>query len=254
MGIAAGEVAAKVATAISPKDKAIFSYNPYFDKVVFPPSHPYGKVQEASRVMEAYGRGKTKEEIDKEKKYEVLHKFYEKPIEEQYQKIYESKAGGKVLAHELSGFSVNSMKSDGDISEVLKSAIAFAEEGYSVKIQPQLRGFFYPLYKDKIYPKLKTMDGAESNPDLYVNDSFYVDIKSLEGLSERNFKNRAKEASEQGAYVCFTDQRVAIEEDKIDYYTNTIFNSKSDKNNEFIYNRDTLYFYINGRLIPKKRT
>jgi SPP1 gp7 family putative phage head morphogenesis protein len=226
------EISKKTDAAISVRDKELFNYNPYFDKVVFPPKHPYGKVQGASS------------EIKKNGKYDFLKTIYvDKTIEEQYQEMYKSDAGGKVLAHELSGFSIKSMESDGDISEVLKTAIAFADEGYSVKIQPQIHES-ETKYRTLIYPKLES---KKSNPDLYVNNSFYVDVKSIENIGK--ITKRANEAFEQGASVCITDLRTSIDEKDLDRYVGNVYSNK-DKG-EFTYTRDKVFFLIGGRLIPR---
>ena len=223
------EISKKTDEAISVRDKELFNYNPYFDKVVFPPKHPYKKVQGANKSIEEHVGAN---------KYQHLKTIYELPIEKQYQKIYEGKDGGKVLAHDLSGFNIESMKLDGDVNQVLASAIALANEGYEVKIQPQLIDSDWDDYRRKIYPQYNVY---RKNPDLYVNNSFYVDVKSPDNVN--NIIRNANMASKQGAVALITDLGFKQEKDiNIEQQRDRLFVSPS------IYKYDFAFILNKGKL------
>ena len=74
----------------------IFQFNPGKSKVVFPPNHPYSKLQGADYI----------------KDLEYRDFVFNKPLEQQYSSVYNSKSGGKVLVHEFADIKAPRVKSD----------------------------------------------------------------------------------------------------------------------------------------------
>ncbi len=208
----------------------IFRFNPGQDKVLFPPKHPYNKVVAAKQATEVVNSMFDKSDLIARKA------FYQKPIAEQYQNIFNHKTGGKVDIH---GF-VNTKAED--YNDILNVAKEFARIGKSVKLLPEID------YREKEARAkiLKGLGSQTSNPDMLVGNE-YVDVKRPSAI--KNITGNANSASKQGASAMISDVRL----DK-DLTTEIINERAKDVFKEKNYKSDKIHFYTNGKIVTKNRT
>ncbi|MCI6642923.1 MAG: hypothetical protein MSH18_01795 [Bacteroidales bacterium] len=128
-----------------------------------------------------------KEQAKKRHKPTIEEKrgVYRKPIEEQFDKVYEVE-GGVVLRHQLKD------KMSEDYERVLTTAALYAEEKKRVLIMPEIHSSETDIRRRFNLPD-------KSNPDLNVSGG-WIDVKSPFSIS-KIIKN-ANQASAQGGVAC----------------------------------------------------
>lgn len=212
----------------------IFRFNPGQKQVVFPPTHPYGKVKGADVV-----KSKFSNIINNSKKIESIKEILSKPLQEQYKTIYNHKSGGRVEMHKL----VNTNAED--YKDILNSAKAFSRTGKTVKLLPEIN------IKDKEARAIifKGLKSVSSNPDLLVG-SEYIDVKRPSAI--KNITGKANEASKQGAIVLISDVRLdkPLTESIISARAKAILSEKNKKNYQF----NKAYFIVGNKIITKNTT
>lgn len=215
---------------------AIFRFNPGKRKVIFPPKHPYRKVQGAQLAVEELlkqGNVAAAKKLIIEQKREV----YSKPLQNQYSSVFNTTKGGKVEVHELVDLRAE------DYKDVLNAAKAIAREGKIVKIQPIIDRSEI-LFRGKIYPGLTS---KTSNPDLLI-DGRYIDVKRPKAI--KNITGNANGASKQGAEVLISDARLNLDDNIINKRAAAILN----ENNREFYGFDRVHFLNKGKVVTIKNT
>jgi SPP1 gp7 family putative phage head morphogenesis protein len=201
----------------------IFRFNPGKQKVIFPPKHPYRKLQGAVGVVKKFEQG-------------YKQSVYAKPLNEQYSSIFSVKNGGYVQVHELVNFKAE------DYNDVINVAKAFAKEGKKVSVLPE-------IYKSEIDARNKIFKGLSnksSNPDLMVNNQL-MDVKRPESF--KKITPNANKASSQNSIAVISDKSLKFNEKTAKERAEAIFKDKNKSNYQF----DDVYFYTDGKLIKYKR-
>lgn len=161
----------------------IFRFNPGKQKVIFPPKHPYSKVQGTNLIIQEVNAGILDYRVSKVGK-------------------------GTVQIHRLVELDAS------DFQNVKTIAQAFAQEGSTVSIIPKFHSTVNnPMYKT-IFGELKDTKYWGKCPDLTVDGVFY----EHEGFSSSNpknaFKNMLNRGLKQSSYViiedCGISERYAI--------------------------------------------
>ena len=143
----------------------IFRFNPGMDKVVFPPTHPYHKLQNAQSIAS---------KVDsQELRYAILRK---------------TTKGGKVLVHDL----VN--KTGGDYNDVLKSCDHFANKGETTLVLPKFHATKNNSLYEKVYGDLRNTPYWGKCPDMKIGEYFY----EHEGFKSKNPKNALRNMLNRG--------------------------------------------------------
>ncbi len=203
----------------------IFRFNPGKQKVIFPPKHPYRKLQGADGVVKKFEQG-------------YKQSVYAKPLEKQYSTIFKSKNGGFVEVHELADYSAN------DYNDVIDVAKAFAKEGKKVSVLPE-------IYKSEIDARNKIFKGLSnksSNPDLLV-DGVLMDVKRPEKAD--NITSNANNAYGQNSIAIISDvnMKSKLTTKIIESRVKAIYSEKNNKHYAF----DDVYFYVKGDILKYKR-
>lgn len=218
----------------------IFRFNPGKEGKVFPPKHPYGKVdKEVRETVEAMADKQVKPRLTPAEKDAV----YSKPIEQQFDKVYTDKSSGhSVLQHRLVDETAE------DYKQVLTVAKAYAKEG-DCKINPVVM----PNAKqgrERIYPGISD----NSNPDLTVEKCGYVDVKSPR--KKNNIVRNANAACKQSATAVITDlaMKESLSMEDIAKFTERIFSDENiDQDKKANYTKDEIHWLIKGKLIKCNR-
>lgn len=239
----------------SGKNKAeMFRFNPGKDKRLFPENNAYnpkhcdgGKVNLSALIGIASivlsledERCRAKKLLEEERKDFNKKKnaaVFSKPIQEQYETVYNSKSGGKVEVHELSN------KGSDDFNAKLETAKLFADKGSRVRLLPE---FIHPddvEFRKKLFPNY---ENKKSNPDFWIDGEYY-DLKRVE-----NTKNVTYNANK-----CFKNQTaIAVIYDKNDRFSKNAIYEKAneilDPKNQENYARNIVSFISRGKLIVYK--
>lgn len=226
---------------------AIFRFNPGQRQVIFPEKHPYypqhcnGAKLNVSGVIglskwlltSAAERCQALHLLKQTPDYRSF--IYNAPVADQYQNVFKSKSGKNVDVHQM----VNENKKT--YEEVLYAAKAIANDGTSVKIQPEIDHADREARK-KLLPGYKHYS---ANPDLLNEKGIYIDVKSPE-----KFKNinglAVRAAKDQNAEALITDKRTAIPANKVKQIAKRIF---MDEN----YTKDKVHFVIGGKYYVEHR-
>jgi len=200
----------------------IFRFNPGKQKVIFPPSHPYKKLQGADGVVKSFSQG-------------YKQSIFAKPLSEQYSTIY-SKNGGIVQVHKL----VN-LKAE-DYNDVVDVAKVFANEGKIVSILPEVHVSEIEARK-KIF---KGLANKSSNPDLLIGNEL-MDVKRPENF--QTITHNANKASKQNAIAVISDKSLKFSDKTMDERAKSIFRDENKTNYTF----DKVYFIKDGKVIKYKR-
>lgn len=161
----------------------IFRFNPGKEKVIFPPNHPYRKIQGAEYVIQQAKKGS----LDY---------------------LAAQSGSGTVLIHRLAELDAP------DFNAVETVAKALAKEGRVVKINPKFHSTLNNPVYDLVFGDLKGTKYWGKCPDLKVDNVFY----EHEGFSSNNpksaFKNMLNRGLKQSSYViiedCDISERYAI--------------------------------------------
>jgi SPP1 gp7 family putative phage head morphogenesis protein len=223
----------KATTRINKKGEnadAIFRFNPGKDKVIFPPHHPYRKVQD--RVLKIINSlpGKVGE---------VASGVYDLPYAKQFEVKHEYASGGKVEFHKALDLHAE------DHQDKLNVANAYAKTGGNVKMMPEIDSKATEIRK----VVFKGLEAERSNPDFFFDDAFYADLKRPQAI--KNITGNANNAFKQGAVAVISDNAMIkpLTKEIMDKRAKAVF---SDKNREF-YKYDSMYFYSNGKLYKYNR-
>ncbi len=161
--------------------------------------------------------------------------IYNKPLNQQYD-VVETSNGSTVYQHKLT------CTHDEDYIRVKDTASAFADNYYSVKINPKVDKNAR-IGRQKIYPDMP--EKSNGNPDLTIKHVGYVDVKSPESPGKCvHWANFA--SSKQNAAVCLTDYRMSITETQIEHKNEEIWKSP-------LYKHDVIFWIIKGRLKKYER-
>jgi SPP1 gp7 family putative phage head morphogenesis protein len=237
----------------APKDK-IFRFNPAKENRVFPRQHPYlpkgcgdcnkgigskNLVYDPNSVWcqacKAIALCKDGTLGEQRISPAERDKIYNKPINQQYDKI-ETANGSTIYQHKLT------CTHDEDYIRVKNAASVFADNYYSVKINPEINPKAQ-MGRQKIFPDMP--ETFKGNPDLTIKRVGYVDVKSPESPSKCvHWANFA--SSKQNAAVCLTDYRMTITETQIEHKNEEIWKSP-------LYKHDVIFWIINGRLRKYER-
>jgi SPP1 gp7 family putative phage head morphogenesis protein len=248
-----GSIATATQITDKPKDK-IFRFNPGIEKAVFPKKHPYlpkgcgecGKGVgskklaynpnsvwcQACKAIAICKNGALGEQgispADKDK-------IYNMPLKQQYDEISTAN-GSTVYQHKLT------CTHDEDYIRVKDAASAFADNYYSVRINPEINPKAQ-TGRRKIYPDMN--EDFKGNPDLSIKNYGYIDVKSPESPSKCvHWANFA--SSKQNAAVCLTNYRMTITEAQIEHKNEEIWRSP-------LYRHNIIFWIINGRLRKYER-
>lgn len=235
----------------SGKNKAeMFRFNPGKDKRLFPENNAYnpkhcdgGKVNLSSMIGIASIVLSLEDEKCRAKKLleEELKDFnkkknaavFSKPIQEQYETVYNSKSGGKVEVHELSN------KGSDDFNAKLETAKLFADKGSRVRLLPE---FIHPddvEFRKKLFPNY---ENKKSNPDFWI-DGEYHDLKRV--IESKNIVRNVNSCyGVQSSVAVIYDVKNLYNENIIKEKTKIIF---SDKNKKY-YGFDKVFFVSKSEL------
>jgi hypothetical protein len=253
----ANEKGEKATTQIGKNGKnkaAMFRFNPGEEKKLFPSKNAYtpkhckgGKVDMSGMIGissivlsledERCRAKKLLEEELKDFNKKKNASVFSKPIQEQYETVYNSKSGGKVEVHELSN------KGSDDFNAKLETAKLFADKGSRVRLLPE---FIHPddvEFRKKLFPNY---ENKKSNPDFWI-DGEYHDLKSVE-----NTKNITYNANK-----CYKKQSsLAIIYDRNDKFSQSAIYEKAmeilSSNNQINYGFKKVSFISNGKLVTYK--
>lgn len=204
----------------------IFRFNPGKDKVIFPPHHPYRKVQDADKVYQ---------KASKEARREIVRMTFEKPLSEQYSAIYKTKSGGEVEVHELAGIGKD------EYNAKIQAAKLFADQGKKVKVLPARVGD--AKFREKLYPGYSN---NYKNPDFLIDGKYY-DLKAIENVD--NIRVNANKASKQDAIAIISDFRLkGLNSGDVERLGDGITSQDKD-----LYKFNSVWFVINNELKEYKR-
>lgn len=208
------------------------NYDPLIHRGGYGCRHPLDYISE--EMANALGYGHSVEE-----KKEI----YSRPLEKQFDKLYDSPSGGKISVHKL----VDKFKED--YKDVFDAAKLFADQGAKVQMPPEIHMSEISV-RNRIYPGL---DSKTSNPDLIV-DGVYIDLKRVQALD--NITTNANKANHQGASALISDKHVDLTDINIERASARIFSNKNTNKGIPNYNQDQIYYIQNGKIIkinrPKK--
>ncbi len=219
---------------------AIFRFNPGMEEKVFPPRHPYGKVdKEVRNRVETLADKNTSPKLTPQEKDAV----YALPIGQQFDKVYTDKSSGhSVLQHRL----VDETAEDyGQVLAVAKAYSRVADCKINPVVMPNAK-----KGRQKLYPGIT--DNA--NPDLTVERYGYVDVKSPR--NKNNIVINANKACKQDAIAVITDlaMKESLSKDEVVKFTERIFSEKNvDQEGHPNYTKNEVHWLINGKLIKCNR-
>lgn len=164
---------------------------------------------------------------------EERHEIYSKPIDEQFESVYNN-GNAEVVRHIL-----KSTESE-DYKRVLDVARAMAvAEGGKIWILPEIHK------SETEFRKLLGLPTDKGHtPDIMRQIGHFVDVKSPESL-EKLSANACK-AFKQGAVACITDHSCEMSLQDIHQYAKWILGSQG-------YHYNEVYFYIDDILIKKAK-
>lgn len=205
----------------------IFRFNPGKSKVAFPPKHPYRLVQDAQEITSNYSNASK----------ETKRLIFEKPINEQYKKLYNSKTGGSVEIHELVG--PDNRRLNDDFIERIEAAKVFADQGRKVKVLPEVHK------DDKAFRKklLPNYEHFSKNPDFLV-DTEYVDLKRPKKWN--NIISNANNSSQQKSIALIMNDDLKINK------VNALKRAESILINNKDYSFSKVYFIFDRKLYTYK--
>ena len=87
--------------------------------------------------------------------------------------------------------------------------------------------------------KLLSLPSETKTPDMMLNRSILVDVKSPE--SYRKIEHNANKASKQGGIACITNHSMHLVYSKLEALSKQILNNKE-------YMKDEVHFYIDGTI------
>lgn len=154
----------------------IFRFNPGKDKVIFPPHHPYRKVQDANRILEIERSGELDFNIDAN---------YKGP--------------GIIRIHK------NFDASGDDYKQLYQTAINFANQSKTVDILPKFNSTQNNPDYDRVFGKLKGTPYYGKCPDLRVNGVFYEHEGFITTNPKRAFNNMMNRGLKQSSFVIVED-------------------------------------------------
>ncbi len=220
----------------------IFRFNPGKEGKVFPPKHPYGKVDKGVRkTVETLADKQVKPRLTPAEKDAV----YSKPIEQQFDKVYTDKdSGHSVLQHCLVDATAE------DYKQVLAVAKAYAKVA-DCRINPVV-DWRSSKGRKNLYPNLPTTSD-HSNPDLTTQYG-YVDVKSPR--NKNNIVSNANIACKQDAIAVITDlaMKESLSMEEVAKFTERIFSDKNvDQDGNPNYTKNEVHWFIKGKLIKCNR-
>ena len=175
----------------------MFRFNPGQEKKVFPPNNTYTQVVGAGVAIAALSNIVEKKEV----KQAVFEEVLKQPREAQFETLFESEQGGKVLLHRL----VDRTKQD--YNSIFTAAKRFAEEGKIAEILPEINQKELKQYRATVFPNYT----LNKNPDLRV-EGVYHDIKEIESL--KTITRNANRAASQGAIAILQNDNEDINDIK----------------------------------------
>ena len=152
------------------------------------------------------------------------HEIYSKPINEQFEKIHESR-GHSIKKHILKD--ENSM----DYDRVFDAAKLYAYSD-DVTMLPEIH-----KSEKEIRKRLGLV--GDKNPDLKTKSHGLVDVKSP--FNHKKIISNAIDASGQGAIACLTDDHIVISESEMTSLSKSILNNKN-------YSKKEVHWVVNGKL------
>jgi len=213
----------------------MFRFNPGQEKKVFPPNNTYTQVVGAGVAIAALSNIVEKKEV----KQAVFEEVLKQPREAQFETLFESEQGGKVLLHRL----VDRTKQD--YNSIFTAAKRFAEEGKIAEILPEINQKELNRYRATVFPNYK----LNKNPDLRVGLSYY-DIKEV--TAPNNFIRNANRAASQGAIAILQNDKIALE--VAERQIKNVF-AKNNKTPQGVHNYpyETIYYLHKGVLYKYNR-
>lgn len=215
----------------------IFKFNPGKQGIIFPPQHPYRKIQNAGAVEEelkAYNKNKNLA-------------VYELPLEQQYKILYtDKKTGGTVRRHILDKRTIDEQD---DYDHKAEVGIILAKDGFNVDILPTIN------HREKEARK-KLMPGYEhptANPDFFIKkgeESLYLDMKRASKLG--NILTNANDASiNQDAHAIIYDVYF-----KENYTKEQVIRKLKDiyLNNKNLYTKSKVFMVYKGEVLIQNKT
>lgn len=212
----------------------IFRFNSGKDKVIFPPHHPYHKVQEANTAKKLATEQAEKTALREAKQAEI----FAKPLAKQYSKIFtDKKSGGTVKVHDY--VEVGVKNGDDDYDSVIQAAKLFAKKGEQVLVLPK-------IYKTETEARALILEGysflnKHKNPDLKVGNLF-MDVKRPDFIDNVK-QNGLKACTQQDCTAIISDNNIGNE----DLLSVMPEQAKAILKNP-AYKKDNLYFVINNVL------
>lgn len=161
---------------------------------------------------------------------EEKRNVYKKPIEEQFDKVYQAE-GGIVLRHQLKD------KLSNDYERVLTAAALYAEEKKRVLIMPEIH-----VSEKDVRSRLGLPSNA--NPDLNVGGR-WIDVKSP--FSTGKIVSNANQASSQGGIACITDDHCIIPKEALPNLAGQVFRDPHYKQKEVHFIVDGILYKYNSQ-------
>lgn len=155
---------------------------------------------------------------------EEKHQIYSKPIDEQFEKIYDSR-GHSINKHVLKD--ENAM----DYERVFDAAKIYAYSE-NVTILPEIHESEKEIRKRLGLP-------GKSNPNLMTKSLGFIDVKS--SFRHGKIVSNAIDASNQGAIACITDDHIVISDSEMKSLSESILKNKN-------YSKKEVHWVVNGKL------
>ena len=150
------------------------------------------------------------------------HEIYSMPLQKQFEKV-----GKNIYRHKLKA------TDEEDYNKLLDVAKAYSASGMKVWLLPE-------VHKNEVgVRKLLSLPSETKTPDMMLNRSILVDVKSPE--SYRKIEHNANKASKQGGIACITNHSMHLVYSKLEALSKQILNNKE-------YMKDEVHFYIDGTI------
>lgn len=164
---------------------------------------------------------------------EARKAIYSRPLKEQFELVFKQ-GEAAVMKHIIKSSTAE------DYGRVLDVAKAFAiDKQTTVYILPEINA------REKILRGLlglRTDNGY--TPDIMFRTGNFADVKSPKVLNK--LSHNAGKASRQSAVACITDHRLHLSVNQLDEYAKRVFGNDA-------YDKEDVYFYIDGRIYIKTK-
>lgn len=229
----------------------LFRFNPGKEKKIFPDKHPYtsGSCDKLKAVwhtltarqrMELANEGnkcralKIIRDGSKENEIKYKQEIYALPLGKQYIERLVNDKGHKLYLHQTYSQDKELYRQEEYVAK------AWVKNFKDVRMQPKIH-VSEKEARSKLLPNLKS---KSSNPDLWIDQTRFVDVKTPESLD--SFTRLANKASKQGAEACISDYTYKFTLEEASQKAIDIFNNKNK--GEYTYQQREIHFIIKGKV------